>query len=161
MNSAIDNWNYANDARTQGAAKKPVLHFAGCDKCGEPVKYVGPPYKMLATCDCADFEYCEQEIELPTTWGVCPVCRGEGKHVNPSIDAGGISREQFHDDPDFAEQYWNGTYDQTCTRCEGKRVVPVVDRAAMTADQVRLYDEQLDDEAAAHAEHLAEIRAGC
>lgn len=54
---------------------------------------------------------------------VCPTCEGHGTHVNPSIDAGGISREFFEDDPDFAEAYTSGGYDVTCSGCDGLRVV--------------------------------------
>lgn len=54
---------------------------------------------------------------------VCPVCQGEGTTVNPNIDAHGLSPEDFHDDPDFAEDYHSGVYDITCQACEGKRVI--------------------------------------
>ena len=132
MNWALDNYNYANDARTKGEAKAPVLYLDD----GE-------------------------EKELPMKFEVCPVCEGKGSHVNPSIDAGGISREQFDEDPDFAEQYWNGDYDQTCTRCEGKRVIPAVDWDALTDDEAQAYEKQLRDEADWEAERLAEIKMGC
>lgn len=130
--SAIDNYNYANDMRTKGPAKAPVLYLPEGD-----------------------------EYLLPTKWAVCPVCKGRGSHVNPSIDAGGICRELFDDDPDFADQYWNGDYDQTCTRCEGKRVVPEVDWDALSPENRELYEQQLRDEADCEAERMAEIRAGC
>lgn len=151
MNRAIENWNYANDERTRGPAKKPVLYFWGCGVCGAPDE----------TCECPDYERVDIEEPLPTKWGVCPVCDGEGKHVNPSIDAGGISAEDFYSDPDFAESYMDGTYDVTCNRCEGKRVVPVVDFDAMPKWQQDAYETQLREEAMDHAEYLAEIRMGC
>ena len=78
MNYAIDNWNYANDARTQGAAKKPVLYYLGCRNCGETEQ----------ECACGSYEEVDLETALPMKWAVCPVGEGEGKHVNPSIDAG-------------------------------------------------------------------------
>jgi hypothetical protein len=56
-------------------------------------------------------------------WILCPVCRGEGKTVNPNIDAHGLTREDFAEDPDFAEGYWSGMYDITCRGCNGQRVV--------------------------------------
>ena len=56
-------------------------------------------------------------------WLVCPVCNGEGKTVNPSIDAGGLTREDFDEDPDFREDYMSGMYDITCRACNGQRVV--------------------------------------
>lgn len=127
----IDDLNYLHDARTQGPAKKPILYLDD-----------------------------GSEIELPTKWAVCPVCDGRGSHVNPSIDASGIPAEQFQDDPDFAEQYWNGTYDQTCTRCKGRTTIPVVDWDQMSPDQVRDYEAQLREEENDRATYLAELRMG-
>lgn len=51
-------------------------------------------------------------------WIICPICEGDGKYVNPSIDAGGISAETFADDPDFAEEYFSGMYDVACRICD-------------------------------------------
>ena len=39
--------------------------------------------------------------------------------VNPNIDAHGISGEEMHADPDFAEDYRNGVYDIPCNACDG------------------------------------------
>lgn len=56
-------------------------------------------------------------------WLICPVCDGEGKTVNPNIDAHGLTAEDFREDPDFAEDYRSGLYDITCAACNGLRVV--------------------------------------
>jgi hypothetical protein len=56
-------------------------------------------------------------------WLICPVCDGEGKTVNPNIDAHGLTAEDFREDPDFAEDYKSGIYDITCAACNGMRVV--------------------------------------
>lgn len=56
---------------------------------------------------------------------ICPTCQGRGSHVNPSIDAHGISGEEMSEDPDFAEAYFNGAFDVTCAECHGESVVPV------------------------------------
>lgn len=100
--SHIDDMNYYNDPRTQSAAEAPVLYTT--DEEGNDI-----------------------EAKLPTKMEVCPVCDGHGKHVNPSIDSGGLSAEDFDEDPEFAEDYMRGTYDVTCNRCGGNNVVPVVD----------------------------------
>lgn len=52
-------------------------------------------------------------------WIICPVCSGNGAHVNPNIDAHGISREEFDEDPDFREDYMSGVYNITCATCSG------------------------------------------
>jgi hypothetical protein len=73
-------------------------------------------------------------------WIVCPVCRGEGKVVNPSIDCNGLSASDFREDPDFAEAYWSGDYDVACAGCRGERVVlpSRIDELSMNAADRRL-----------------------
>lgn len=131
MDSRLENYNIATDARSRGAAKHPILFMDD----GE-------------------------EIELPMKWEVCPVCNGKGKHVNPAIDAGGLS-EEMQDDPDFIDGYMAGTYDVTCNRCTGRTTVPAVDWGALTPEQKELYEAQLRADADYEAERLAEIRMGC
>lgn len=70
----------------------------------------------------------EEEYELPCVYEVCPTCEGRGTHVNPSVDAGGLTTEDFAEDPDFAEAYWAGRYDVRCYQCRGERVVATIDR---------------------------------
>lgn len=132
MNWAIDNANYYADERTKGPAPDTITVYIG-----------------------------ENEVELPTKYVVCGVCNGEGKHVNPSIDAGGLSTEAFYDDPDFAEDYFGGTYDVTCDRCRGKRVVKAPDWDALTDEEREAYEAELRAEAEYEAERLSEIRMGC
>lgn len=79
-------------------------------------------------------EDCDEEHELPTRYEVCPLCQGKGTHVNPGIDAHGLTAEDFYEDPDFAEDYFRGRYDQICNECHGERVVEVVDREHCPAD---------------------------
>lgn len=57
-------------------------------------------------------------------FAVCPTCEGRGSHVNPGIDAEGLSAEDFAEDPDFEESYFRGDYDVPCAECGGARVVP-------------------------------------
>lgn len=129
--TALENYNIASDPRSQGPAEVPVVYMD--DGTEEP---------------------------LPMKWALCPVCDGKGSHVNPSIDACGVSREQFEDDPDFAEQYWNGTYDQICTRCKGRTTVPVIDEDSCDSLLLAMYRRQLQDQADDRACQLAEIRMG-
>lgn len=68
------------------------------------------------------------------TWAICPLCSGHGKHVNPSIDASGISAEDFAEDPDFAEEYFSGGYDVTCAQCQGRGSVVVLPKGAKPDD---------------------------
>lgn len=76
---------------------------------------------------------------------VCPICQGEGKYVNPSIDSQGLSQEQMDELGDeFREDYLRGAYDVRCKCCNGDRVV--------TKAQLRDYEERLGD----HRTRMAE-----
>lgn len=131
MNYALENYNIARDARSQGPVNNPVLYMED-----------------------------GQEIDLPMKFIVCWVCDGHGKHVNPAIDAGGLSEEMMQDE-EFLDGYQSGVYDVPCNGCGGKRVVPDVNWDAMPADQVALYKAQLREEADYEAERLSEIQMGC
>lgn len=52
-------------------------------------------------------------------WIICPGCDGEGRCVNPAIDGHGLTSADFADDPDFADDYFNGRYDESCRACAG------------------------------------------
>ena len=84
------------------------------------------------------------EVELPIIKIVCPTCQGTGSHVNPSIDSGGISSEEFFHDPDFAADYFSGVYDVTCYQCKGKNVVDAIDTNALKHQDQELYQEWLE-----------------
>jgi len=131
----IDNLNYARDSRT-----------------GDPA----PTKLTVYDPDSGD----DVEIEIPSKWDVCPVCDGKGTHVNPSIDAGGLSRDSM-DDPEFMDDYMSGAYDQTCNYCQGRTTVRVPDEDAMSDADRKLWYDHLRDEAAYEAECQAEIRMGC
>lgn len=68
-----------------------------------------------------------QKPKGPHHWEVCDLCEGRGKVVNPSIDASGLSAEDFAEDPDFAEGYMSGRYDIVCPQCRGRTTIPVSD----------------------------------
>jgi hypothetical protein len=119
-----------------------------CERDEAPILYVGLPDGSV------------EERPLPTTWAVCDVCNGEGKHVNPSIDCGGLSAEDFADDPEFAEDYMRGAYDVTCNKCAGRTTIRAVDWDRLSAEDRALYEKQLDEEAADRAIERAERLMG-
>lgn len=129
--TTLENYNIAADPRSQGPATAPVVYMDD-----------------------------GSEVELPVKWAVCPVCEGRGTHVNPAIDAGGLTAEDFADDPDFAEGYMRGDYDQTCNHCKGRTTVQTTDEDACDPLLLAMYRRQRQDEADMRAETLAEIRAG-
>ncbi len=100
------------------------------------------------------------EKELPWKNVVCPVCEGRGSHVNPAIDAGGLTAEDFAEDPDFLDDYFRGVYDVACYRCGGCNVIPDIDEARCTADELAAWRRQERELDASRACELAEMRAG-
>lgn len=101
------------------------------------------------------------EETLPTRWIVCPTCNGEGTHVDPSIDAGGLSADDFSADPDFAEDYVSGVYDVPCYGCDGRSTVRAVDLDACTPEQRDAWESYQRARAEWRAMEYAEMRAGC
>ena len=81
--------------------------------------------KALANMPIPDDEWAETEEKWITVkFEVCPTCQGKGTHVDPNVDAGGLTQEDF-DDPDFKEDYLSGRFNVSCNHCNGMRVVPV------------------------------------
>lgn len=112
--------------------------------------------RMTATIEGGDGE----DVEVPVVFEVCGTCDGKGSHVNPSIDSNGLSREDFDEDPDFAEAYFEGRYDVQCNECDGRRVVPVVDEARASMEQVKYVHDKIEADAQYEAECAAERRMG-
>ena len=101
-----------------------------------------------------------ETVEIPAVYEVCGTCDGKGSHINPSIDSHGLSREDFDEDPDFAEDYFAGRYDVPCAECHGARVSPVVsDRA--TAEEQALAEELITGLHQYAAQCAYERRMGC
>lgn len=96
----------------------------------------------------------EVTATIKAEYEVCGTCEGQGKHVNPSIDSRGLSREDFDADPDFEREYFSGRYDQPCVECGGKRVVPVASKSASDEDK-----KLAEDARAEHYQYLAECEA--
>ena len=100
------------------------------------------------------------EVVIPSKFEVCSRCDGRGKHVNPSVDGHGISREEFDEDPDFEEAYFRGDYDVVCLECGGNRVTLAADWAKMDAAEKEMYNDHLRQEREYRAEVAAERRMG-
>lgn len=129
----MDNWNYMNDPRTN--AKSP---YKGYNTRNRTLTIEWTDYNE-------DGEEVKKSLTLPAEMKVCDLCGGTGSHTNPSIDAGGISQEDFYDDPDFEEEYFSGTYDVPCAQCGGKNVIPVVNENALSKEQSEEYNKYVED----------------
>jgi hypothetical protein len=131
------------------------------DGRGEDAEFASERDEGIAPEDRDEESYQRTTIEIPFAWAVCGICQGRGRHVNPAIDAGGLSREDFDEDPDFAEGYFSGRYDVTCSECNGRRVVPeLTPRTEAERDAIRALDAQEEDDAAYERECRAERMMG-
>ena len=79
MNAHIERMNHENDPRVR--AGKEGDWFKSFNETA-----------MTATIVYLDDEGDDVEVDVPVKFGVCPTCDGKGSHVNPSIDAGGLSQ---------------------------------------------------------------------
>ena len=101
-------------------------------------------------------DLCDEEVEVAVRWEICPTCNGRGSHVNPSIDCDGLTGSDFAEDPDFAESYMEGLYDQPCNECHGDHVVPVCDDEAINNE----IEERRTELQRMRLEEMAERRMG-
>jgi len=156
-NAALENYNYFNDPRV-GAKLRGKWYESFCKR----TMTVDVRLYLEPEDDSDDSD--EMLVTFPVHYKMCHECAGHGVEVNPSIDAGGISGEDMYDDPDFAEAYFGGAYDQKCSTCDGEKVVPEINTVGMTKEQKELlkkFREQEDEKEACFAEMMAERRMGC
>ena len=139
MTDYIDNLNYENDFRVRGAglAKDVPLTLTYEDDDGELIIAV-----------------------VPHRWEVCDVCEGKGTHVNPSIDAGGLSAD-MEQDFEFMDDYRSGLYDVVCQTCQGRTTIPVIDESRADPNVLRLNRAHRQSERDDAAVLRAERAMGC
>ena len=89
---------------------------------------------------------------------MCDLCSGKGTHVNPSIDAHGISRDEFDDDPDFEEAYMEGAFDVNCYRCNGLRLEPVADLQSLPEDLRKKVEDHINAQNEPDYDAMSEAR---
>ena len=146
----IDEMNYHNDPRTQARLRG---------------KWYDNFDSRRMRCLVTTYDY-DEDLEicgwLPVAYEVCTLCSGRGTHTNPSIDASGISQEEFDRDPDFEEDYRRGVHDVACYECGGQRVIPTLVEGNLSPEQEKLVYGLREREERAHAaEVAAERRMGC
>ena len=145
MNPYMENLNYYNDSRVQAGS----IDRGKSTEDGEHIEFV------TETDDGEEITHL-----LPTKFAVCGTCDGKGTHVNPSIDCGGLSREDFDEDPDFEEGYRSGAYDVSCYECKGKRVVAEIDEKRCDKVILEQYYDDLQEQYDDYAVRAAERRMG-
>lgn len=101
------------------------------------------------------------EMWIPGKYIVCDTCRGSGSHVNPAIDGNGITQAEMEDlGEEFFDDYISGTYDVTCTDCNGMRVVMIPDTDRCLDHEYKWWEDTIADIAESIAIQLSEMRAG-
>ncbi len=146
MNTAayLDRLNYFNDPRVQ-AADLPVTFTRINERT------------MTGEVEVLDDEADTVTRTLGFRYCVCDTCAGRGKHVNPSVDAGGADTEDW-DEEDF-ERYMGGAYDVACYECKGRGLTPVPEprddeERATLAQLEQLYEARLVSAAERRAEAI-------
>lgn len=150
--SRMDDWNYHRDPRTWDVGS------------AYEVLESGPNSSKVRLDECL-LEDLQDEgllpadhdgvLEVRTRFEVCDQCQGSGTMVNPSIDAGGLTRDDLYDDPDFAADYFGGRFDVQCSRCKGKRVESVMVFPEELEKAVRAWEDSLWADAAEAAAERA------
>lgn len=159
--SMIEEANFYSDRRVVNAAAMAAFR-EGCDE-----------RSMTFSFEVDNGEGDEPQVfSLPLRREVCHTCDGKGTHVNPSIDAGGISDDDdfWYDDEAWEEgedgemgpvsRYHSGFYDVTCQTCLGKNVVLAIARERADPATLALWDEMEEDRADLEREYAAERRMG-
>ena len=129
-NALMENYNYHMDSRTWGK----IDRFCTYDK-----------KTMKARIHIDEYENENGDIEnidhlLPCKFAICDECDGHGKHVNPSIDAGGLAQWDMSDWDDYdREMYFGGGYDITCTECEGSGKVIAIQYEGLNGRDLEVY----------------------
>lgn len=77
-------------------------------------------------------------VEVPAKWIVCPDCNGSGTELNHHLKGVWFSAEDMNEDPDFAEDYFGGTYDVPCSRCCGRTTIAVPDVSLCSMKEKRI-----------------------
>lgn len=71
-----------------------------------------------------------------------------------------MTREDFDNDPDFEEDYFSGTYNVDCYRCNGRTTEPVVDERKCSKEQIDLLHKIEEAEELDRQERAYEMRMG-
>lgn len=133
----LENFNYYGDSRVISAMAGDTRY------CIKACKRTGKAWLNARLLDGFESSV-EGEVELervqvdgleavvvyaPVINMLCPTCDGDGTVVDPNIDAGGISFDEYgYDyDPDFEDDYFDGRYDITCPECKGHKVIQTLD----------------------------------
>ncbi len=98
------------------------------------------------------------EFSIPTVKAICWDCGGEGHTLVEGLR--GDVTEMVNEDPDFAEGYFGGRYDETCRTCHGKNVVDAPNYDALAPELKKAVIDYLEEEDANRREAAHERAMG-
>lgn len=100
-----------------------------------------------------------EPIALPYKWEICSHCSGEGQS---SSYLGAFTWDELYEQGDeFISDYFAGNYDRPCDCCDGSGKVAVPNYNKMTEEQVKKYEQNIQDEIEYESMIRAEKRMGC
>ena len=98
-------------------------------------------------------------VHLPYKWEICSQCRGEGMS---SAYLGAFTWNELDEQgEEFIEEYFAGVYDRPCDCCHGSGKITFPDYDKMTEEQVKRYEEKIQEDIEYEAMVRAEKRMGC
>lgn len=151
----LEDRNYWNDSRVIAGLQNSAYKVIASDSRKTKVELSENALESLIDDEILPEDH-DGILEGGTKFEVCDTCRGSGKTVDPSIDAGGLTAEDFDADPGFREDYMSGTYDITCPGCGGEKVVPNV---VFHDEKIAKAIEKFQADEARYARELAHERA--
>ena len=148
---SLDDYNFYTDPRT---------------RAGRTGKWYDSFDESAMTAEVTVYDEDDDEVveTMPVKHKVCDLCDGSGSHVNPAIDSGGLTFDDWDGDPDFAEDYRSGRYDISCLACDGSGNSVEIDEDRLDDRQrevLELLEERARDDAEYEAMVASEIRFGC
>lgn len=116
---------YESVDETKGTICVKVINGEDPEEIQEQIDFLKQERKMSQ--EAIDMIDEDGFVEFQMEYQVCPLCDGKGKHVNPSIDAHGITSDEWSEwSYEDREDYMSGVYDVVCYECGEKRVVPLI-----------------------------------
>ena len=116
--SSIEEWNYWKDARVQHSMR---IEYYKVNEAEGTVTLSDSVFDR-----CVEEGFLEKDhngvLRTEFKYKLCNMCKGSGEVCNPSVDASGITQDQFEEDPQFEEDYIKGRYNIQCPTCKGLRV---------------------------------------
>tara|TARA_R100000808_G_scaffold24757_1_gene58063 strand:+ start:103 stop:579 length:477 start_codon:yes stop_codon:yes gene_type:complete len=158
----MDRWNYYNDSRVKESFRtRPYTWQMSGNHVivtfNESIIEDIDDDSLLELFGNNGLEY--NQIKCGFSIEICYTCSGKGTVVDPSIDAGGLTHDDFYDDPGFYEDYIGGMYDVSCPSCtplSGRNIVPNIPKLIN-----KLVNDFIQEENEYLSIRMAELRMGC